>query len=310
MENGGYPIQIISKMSLYDQFPSKIRRKAKFLGFAINTLGIFHKRSATQKAWDIFAKPRVGRIKEKDREILDKSTKKILEIEGHKISTYSWGEGEKIIYLVHGWESNAARWKFMLELIIRPEFTIISFDAPGHGASSGDQLNLYLYSKTLKGVAEHFGKPYAMIGHSLGGMCIAKTISVNPSLSPAKVVLMGSYHNTVPIFKEFSEFLGLSSKIQKGLSKRVKDISGIPVENFSIEQWSKGGLDQIPTLLVYDKNDVIVPIHSGYEMKKHLKASFLFETQGIGHALNGKAIAEKVNEFILKDLTLQNPISL
>ena len=78
----------------------------------LNTLALFDARKAGAIAFQIFCTPRQGRLREKDRAFLDTADdQQDLHVNDLNMRCYHWrGPGDTVL-LVHGWESNAARWR-------------------------------------------------------------------------------------------------------------------------------------------------------------------------------------------------------
>ena len=129
-----------------------IKLLPKILGTHINALSIWSKRAAARRAFLVFCTPRGGRIKENQKELLDAAKDKIITIsDAVKIQTYKWEGTGPTILLIHGWESNSHRWYKLIEALQKESYTIIAFDAPAHGNSSGKILNVPLYSMCTGG---------------------------------------------------------------------------------------------------------------------------------------------------------------
>src|SRR5688572_29161278 len=60
-----------------------------------------------------------------------------LDLAGKRVAVYSWGDGPSAVLLVHGWRSRASRFGRIIEALERSDRTIVAFDAPGNGDSTG-----------------------------------------------------------------------------------------------------------------------------------------------------------------------------
>src|SRR3989442_5495349 len=54
-----------------------------------------------------------------------------------RVAAWSWGERGTGVLLVHGWGSRGARFVDLGGALLASGFRVVTFDAPGHGASSG-----------------------------------------------------------------------------------------------------------------------------------------------------------------------------
>ncbi len=141
----------------------------KIIGSYLNVLSYVSANYAANKALHLFSTPRKGSLKKMHQEFLNTAVKEVLYYDDLPIATYNW-EGEKqTILLVHGWESNSARWKKKIKHFISNGFNIIALDAPAHGGSGSKVFNALLYSEFINIVVKRFN-PKIVIGHSVGGM--------------------------------------------------------------------------------------------------------------------------------------------
>jgi pimeloyl-ACP methyl ester carboxylesterase len=84
---------------------------------------------------------------------------------------FKWGNGQKKIFITHGWSSKAADFSVLIESLLTDDnVQVIAFDAPGNGSSAGELSNLILYIEAVKQIIDNFGKPDVLIGHSLGAL--------------------------------------------------------------------------------------------------------------------------------------------
>lgn len=141
----------------------------KIVGKAINTISYVSKEFAANKAMSLFATPRKGKINAAQSKFLQSAETLELEYNGLKIMTYQWAGNGKTVLLVHGWESNSARWKNLMTKLQKHDCNIIALDAPAHGNSGSKQFNALLYAEFINVVSKKFN-PEIIIGHSVGGM--------------------------------------------------------------------------------------------------------------------------------------------
>ena len=89
------------------------------------------------------------------------------------VQVYEWGQGDRIVIILHGWGSSAARFTRMAELLQARGWHVLVPDAPGHGASPGRSSSLPQFIAALDAIVARFGAPRALVGHSLGALGIA-----------------------------------------------------------------------------------------------------------------------------------------
>ncbi|MEL6844623.1 MAG: alpha/beta hydrolase, partial [Bacteroidota bacterium] len=118
----------------------------------------------------LFCTPREGRLDADDEAFLSGAAQRgqLLHPTG-PIPYYVWNPAAtQSILLLHGWESNAARWQRLLPYLLEADLRVIAIDAPAHGASEQRLFDMKRYADFLHSTMLHF-KPDFLLGHSVGG---------------------------------------------------------------------------------------------------------------------------------------------
>jgi len=167
---------------------------SKTIGFLINVLSLVSSKLAGNLALTLFSTPLKGKIKEEEFDFLNTAFKEELKYQDFPIMTYRWLGKGKTVLLVHGWESNAARWKPLIENLKLQGFNIIALDAPAHGKSGSKRFNAILYAEFINIVSKKFN-PHIIIGHSVGGMATVFYQHKYQNSEVEKLVLLGAPSN-------------------------------------------------------------------------------------------------------------------
>jgi len=268
----------------------------KSIGLYLNALSLVAPKKAVQKAYTLFSTPRKGKIQFDDiPEVLKSAEAVTFDFEGEKIQTYTWKGNETILFLIHGWESNSARWKKALPYILKSGYTIVAIDAPAHGLSSGRDFNAHKYSQYIHHIA-NIHPPKILIGHSIGGKACLHYQSLHQNKAIEKMVVLGAPSDFKAIFENFISLLSLNSTIDRGLVKYY-------LENFNLSNKEiEGPLFLNNTnpkgLIVHDIEDTVVAFAEAEKNAKAWKEALFIETKGLGHSLNDEALFEKISAFI------------
>ncbi|MFD2543644.1 alpha/beta hydrolase [Lacinutrix gracilariae] len=267
----------------------------KTVGLFINTVSFISPKTAGNLALSLFSKPLKGKIKEKDFDFLDTAFKEELEYEDLNIMTYRWLGKNKTILLVHGWESNAARWKPLIKNLQEQNYNVIALDAPAHGRSGSKRFNAILYSEFIHIVSKKFN-PDVIIGHSVGGMATVFYQHKYQNTALEKLVLLGAPANFTGVFNRYVDMMGYNKKVHKKISDIVVEKYGHAPEYFSAADFSK----EIKTsaLIIHDERDRIIPYQDAIHFDKNYINAKLITTQGFGHSLNNETITEYINKYI------------
>lgn len=267
----------------------------KTIGAAINGMSYISPTFASKKALNLFATPRKGRVTDAEIPFLGTSFQKEVLYQDLEIMTYRWPGKNKTVLLVHGWESNTARWSFLIKELKKLDYNVVSIDAPAHGNSDGKQFNAILYSECINVVVNTY-KPEVIIGHSVGGMASIFFQHKYQFGGLEKLAILGAPAHFEGVFERYIDMLGYNQKIKEGLDKLIlKRFNQLPsyfsAAKFSESISSKG-------LIIHDKHDKIIPFDDALLYKEYYKNAELYETTGLGHGLKGEKITKKIVEFI------------
>lgn len=267
----------------------------KTIGSILNFISSFAPSFASGKALKLFATPRKGRYTDAELPILQSAYVDELEYNGMAVFSYRWlGEGDTIL-LAHGWESNAARWHYLLKSLKDNNFNIIAIDAPAHGNSGSNEFNAILYSEFINIVAQKY-QPKIVIGHSVGGMATIFFQNKYQLKSLKKIVTLGSPAHFEGVFKRYAQMMQYNTKIVEGMNDLVLERFGNLPSHYSTAKFSES--IAIEGLIIHDKFDTIIPYSDGELIHKHFKNSKLVTTEKLGHGLKGEFATQSILEFI------------
>ena len=273
----------------------KIRRVGKML----NALALVSPALAGKVAFQFFCTPRRLPVREKDAALLASAEQGFLVYQKQKISTYSWRSEQpdaKSVLLLHGWESNSARWRKYIRGLRAAGFTVHAIDAPASGNSHGKRLNVILYSNVVMEFIAKNGSPNVIIGHSLGGAAAVMSTTLLAAAQPEKMVLLGVFAESTRVIQDFGQVLGVNPGVITAIYKEIEKRSGAPIEAYSVAQKTLQLLG-VKGLVVHDTNDDVAPVAEGRMVAKTWGASF-FQTEGFGHRLQDKSVVSAVVDFV------------
>jgi pimeloyl-ACP methyl ester carboxylesterase len=267
----------------------------------LNNLSNFSQKRAGNQTVRLFGSPRKGLLTASDKAYLAAAKWETLELNGHKIQTYHWqGSGQRVL-LAHGWESNSARWKPLVERLQAANFDVIAMDAPRHGATEGKYFGAVLYGEMMEIVINRF-KPDTIIGHSIGGFTATYYLhrfekqKEDPSVS--QLILLASPSNLRYIFEIFLNFIGANKNVKKGYYAEFERLAGGSTEVFTAENFCKEL--NLKALIIHDKTDDIAPFSDAIKIKNALKNAEYVATEGYGHRLQHPFIYNEIMSFLTK----------
>jgi pimeloyl-ACP methyl ester carboxylesterase len=269
-----------------------------FIKIYLNTLAFFNPPKAGQKAFEIFSKPRKGRLTDGQKSYLAKAKPETLYFENIAIQAYFWEGTKPPVLLLHGWESNAARWQSLISALKKAQYAVVALDAPAHGASGSLFFNPVLYANMVHEVVKKY-EPTAVVGHSVGGYTTAYYLHYFDTPSVSKAVLMATVSDNSVVFDTYLNYIKVNKKVRAAFYQYVEDrLGGSPKDltaaNFASQFSQKA-------LIIHDAHDDLIPIDNSVAIHKNWKDSRFIRTEGLGHRLRDKQIDKYIVDFIIEE---------
>lgn len=271
----------------------------KTVGLYVNILSFIAPSKATQLAYALFSEPRDGRLTNDNLpELLLQTEKETHTHKDFQFQTYTWKGNDNVILLVHGWESNASRWKQLLPYLKKSGSTIIAVDAPAHGLSSGKEFNIPQYAAYIDVLAKKFNPSY-LIGHSLGGKTCLYYQSHYQNSFISKMVILGAPSDFKIILNNYIKMLSLNSIITKGLEAHYLRHFNLQLDQFSGQRFASTITTQ--GLVAHDIDDTVVSFSEGKKIANSWKNAVFIKTNGLGHSLHSDDLYEQVYQFLFQN---------
>jgi len=214
------------------------------------------------------------------------------------IATYSWGSGDKIIYIVHGWESHTGRMKSFIEPMLKSGFKVVVFDMPSHGHSTRQATHLKDFSSALDTVISHYGKPYGILAHSFGGTATVLLLHEKQQLMPEKLCLISPMKSLESHIDIFNKMAGLPQSIIKRLLVKLNNYYDLSASQTDITHLIKQVTSQ--GLLIHDEDDRLIPIENSKFISDAWIGSQFITTFKLGHQriLRDLDVIKKVTAYM------------
>ena len=259
----------------------------KFLQFIATPL-------AAEYMFKLFQTPIKHQMPEREQMMYKSAIKERLKIAAinKEIQVYKYGYSKKKVLLLHGWSGRGTQLFTIADKLLENRFMVISLDGPAHGFSEGKRTNMTDFIESIKVLQEKYGPFEAAIGHSFGGMTLLKCSQ--EFLKINKLVVMGTDNDIKEIIGDLAIKLQLKSRTANYVLNKLQKQFNNPLETLSSEANAK--FIHIPTLVIHDTDDLVVPVSCAYKIRQNLSQGSLLITHGLGH------------QRILKDLNVQNQI--
>jgi len=268
----------------------------KLLGLYINILSYIAPKKSTALAYKYFTNPRSGRlIKNNLPAVLQEAEAEMVTHNDMVFQTYTWKGNATKVLLVHGWESNAARWKLFITYLKKAGCTIIAIDGPAHGLSSGNEFTIARYAQFIDIVVQK-QKPQFLVGHSLGGSTALYYQSHYPNNYIQKMVILGAPSDMSTILNNYMGLLSLNSNVFILLKNHFLDQFKIKIDEFSGSLFASK--IKIKSLVAHDVNDDTVAFKEGKKIAAALPQSEFIVTRGMGHSMHDDGLYQKIYAFL------------
>jgi pimeloyl-ACP methyl ester carboxylesterase len=246
-------------------------------------LSYVHPNYALQLSYTLFSTPRKGRLDiKKLPKTLQNSKIVQQEFDTHKFYSYIWEGTEDTILLVHGWESNASRWKKLISHLKKTGKTIIAIDAPGHGKSEGKYINILIYKDAIEHIIKALGPIDHFMGHSLGGITLAMIAENIENPINHKFVLIAPATKTTTTFDNYFNMMRFSAPVKEAFYTELKSRTSLPVTFFEADR----AIENYPgeVLWVHDQGDRVCPYQDLVNFKNKAPKNIKFMiTNDLGH---------------------------
>lgn len=263
---------------------------------ALNTAYRFSPRIAGKWCYRVLAKPPRAQLSHSEQNCLVAAEKGTLSVGIMQIRTYHWpGTGPRVL-LAHGWNSHTGRWQPLIRKLITAGYDVYALDAPAHGASYGGHFAVIYYADVVAAAAAKV-EPYAIIGHSAGGM--ASLYYLHHELEtycPEKLALLAVPAELTEFMASFQRVIGIRQEVMEALETEFSRRFDKDFAYFSNAEYVKNL--QIPGLIIHDQMDDIAPVSGATRMKENWEESELLLTDGLGHSVLGEVVEERVLEWL------------
>lgn len=251
---------------------------------------------ASRVAADLFMKPRRFPTPPREQAILAQGTPFTVRLgASREVRAWRFGEGSPVL-LAHGWEGRGSQLTPFVAPLVERGYSVVTFDAPGHGASPGSRSSLPHFAWAVRGVADSVGAPHAIIAHSLG--CAAATLALRDGLTAGRLVFISPPLNPRDYAARFGDALGLDAATIEGLQMHIEERFARKWSDYSLEETARHMTT--PLLVVHDREDRDTFWSEGAALAQAWPGARLMTTQGLGHRriLRDKNVIADVTQFI------------
>jgi pimeloyl-ACP methyl ester carboxylesterase len=194
------------------------------------------------------------------------------------VAVWQWGHGPAVV-LLHGWGGRAAQLSSFVAPLRGRGFSVVAFDAPGHGRSGRGLSSAPQFARALLAVADAVGGAHAVVAHSLGAAAAA--LAMRDGLEPRRVVFLAPPADPPAWVRPFAARFRLAPAVVERMRERSERRIGRRWEELDVPRLVPPL--EAPLLVIHDREDAEVPVGDGARIAAAWPGARLLETSGLGH---------------------------
>lgn len=249
----------------------------------LNSIARESPRKAGEHAFPLFITtgPRLP-VRPAEQPVHDQAHSETLTVDGKKLATYRWGDGDRHVLLIHGFDGRASNMAAFAAGLRELGATAVAFDLFGHGESEGDRATITDVAPAVRAVADIHGPFHAIVAHSFGALCAFH--AVRGGVPAARLVSIAPVCDFGYLPEVFCARLGLDPTIAEDLRRRSEEFFRPETdiwERFSAT--SRAADLTVPLLVIHDENDKEIAVTQGRKLAAAYTQARYIETTGLGH---------------------------
>jgi predicted alpha/beta hydrolase family esterase len=207
-----------------------------------------------------------------------------------------FGETGKTILLVHGWESRGAHLQQLVSPLRHAGFRVVSFDAPAHGESEGDQTHVGEFGQVVLMLPQVIGEIDGVIAHSAGSPAVLYAVSQGLQID-ASVHIAGPF-SFERVLERHAALCGLDVAGYNAFRELVLGDLGFDPALLDEQALSQHLAHH--GLLIHDLDDKEVPVNESHRLLGSWRNAVLETVEGLGHRriIKDKGVVKSVVSFL------------
>ncbi len=230
-----------------------------------------------------------------EEELLARARQLRVESRRGELAVHRWGDAGPLVLLVHGWNGRGSQLGAFVEPLLAAGFQVATFDAPGHGLSSGSHSSMVeladAFDVVLASLRPFFQPLHGVVAHSLGGAAVTFALSrarargrllEEPGQAEPRLVFIAPPIDVNDFVQTVSQQLGLSERTRQALTGVVERRIGERLDDLRALKLAERMRE--PLLVVHDDEDRAVPLSCGQRLADAWPKASLRITSGLGHS--------------------------
>lgn len=227
-----------------------------------------------------------------------------LDCDGRTLAAWSWGDGPTVL-LHHGWGGRGAQLGAFAAPLVAAGFSVVTYDAPAHGASPGRFTNGVEFARTIAEASRQLHGLHAVVAHSLG--CLATAYALRRPLPIDRLVFVAPPAGMSTYARQFADAVGITDRVRDLMLAHFETKLDMDWEDFAAERLAETDRlargRQTPLLVIHDRDDKQAPWQEGRRYHQAWEGSRFHLSEGLGHRriLSDEAIVGKAVSFLREE---------
>jgi pimeloyl-ACP methyl ester carboxylesterase len=247
-------------------------------------MGRINPKLASERAFRLFQRTRNLKFKKRELAFYQKAHHFTARSSVRDINCYEMGDPNgPLVFLVHGWESNAGSMAGIGYKMADKGFHVVSMDLPAHGHDNHSHTNLFECKEALLDVIDRVwpSKPFSVISHSFGSAVTTFALSER-DFKIDQLIYLTSPNELSAIFEYFKDLIHLPQKPFELIIEKVNRMFGEGIVNLTVQEKAKE-INYNHLTMIHDKNDKVLPYIYSQKISNYLPRTELYTLENAGH---------------------------
>jgi len=239
---------------------------------------------AAKKSFNIFQKVRMKEIRKREESFYQEVKHFTVASSNEPIHCFEMGDKNgPIVFLVHGWDSNAGCMSMFASRFEDMGYRVIAFNLPGHAFYESKSTNLLECKIAMEKVIDFIDpqEPFSVVSHSFGSAVTANALA-DSDREIDQVVFLTNPNKIENIFKEFKKMIGLTRRAYRFMIEHTSELLGGPISLLDVST----NLEKVnfkKLLLIHDMEDKVLPYSNSFEINSDHQNVQLISMKNVGH---------------------------
>jgi pimeloyl-ACP methyl ester carboxylesterase len=219
------------------------------------------------------------------------------ESQGRRLEAWRFGTSGPAVALVHGWEGRGAQLGAFIEPLLERGFRVVTYDAPGHGASEGNRSSLVEMAQALRDAGLALGPFHGAVAHSAGAA--ATSLAIRNGASIERLVYLAPPADLGAYLPRVAAALGIGEKAVLLARKRIAERLGFEWAEVAHDHLAKSM--ETPVLVIHDADDTEIDVEDGIHLASLWRGARVEITSGLGHRriLRDERVVSRTVSFLV-----------